>query len=312
MCSACPAHSIGLSPAQAQQRLQLGLESGQIVRKGVFFRASDSRSVKRYYCKNCKRHFSSATLSPAYRQIKRRLNSEVLKLKCSGVSQRQCARLLATTRRTVVRKLLFLSKVAVNLNEQLLDRELGQGKQPLAQVQFDEMEAFEHTKCKPLSIPMLVSPERFILGVGVCSMPAKGLLAGVSRRKYGPRDDDRQAAIAELFSRVRHRIVSDVEVLSDECPRYPKPIREWFPEGTHKTTKGRRGCIVGQGELKKTEFDPLFAFNHTAAMLRAHINRLFRKTWCTTKKPDRLLAHINLYVLYHNRRIAQQLAKRRT
>jgi hypothetical protein len=159
---------------------------------------------------------------------------------------------------------------------------------------------------------MVVSPERFILGVDVCSMPAKGLLASISRKKYGPRPDDRPAALADLFLRIRHRIAPDAELLSDQCPRYPKAVREAFPEARHKTTKGLRGCIVGQGELKKAGFDPLFAFNHTAAMLRAHVNRLFRKTWCTTKRPDRLRAHLNLYVLYHNRRIAWQLAKKRS
>jgi hypothetical protein len=60
---------------------------------------------------------------------------------------------------------------------------------------------------------------------------------------------------------------------------------------------------VGQGELKSGGFDPLFSFNHTAAMLRANINRLVRKTWCTTKRIDRLEAHIALYVQFHNREL---------
>ena len=76
--------------------------------------------------------------------------------------------------------------------------------------------------------------------------------------------------------------------------------REFFPEATHWTTRGRRGCVVGQGELKAGGFDPLFSLNHSFAMLRANINRLFRRTWNTTKKPERLALHIALYVLYHN------------
>ena len=65
-------------------------------------------------------------------------------------------------------------------------------------------------------------------------------------------------------------------------------------------TKGRRGCVVGQGELKAIGFDPIFAFNHTAAMLRANMNRLFRRTWCTTKTIRGLEDHLALYVKYHN------------
>ena len=58
--------------------------------------------------------------------------------------------------------------------------------------------------------------------------------------------------------------------------------------------------MTGQGELKKVVYDPIFSLNHTCAMLRANINRLVRKTWCTTKKPERLAMHITLYALYHN------------
>ena len=63
---------------------------------------------------------------------------------------------------------------------------------------------------------------------------------------------------------------------------------------------------MGQGELKKIGFDPLFDLNHTAAMIRANINRLFRRTWCTTKRADRLEAHLELYVQYHNRELIPQ------
>ncbi|MCB0350947.1 MAG: transposase, partial [Bdellovibrionales bacterium] len=71
----------------------------------------------------------------------------------------------------------------------------------------------------------------------------------------------------------------------------------------HLTTPGQRGCVAGQGELKKVAFDPLFSINHTFAMCRANINRLLRRTWCTTKRPDRLVAHLDLYVNFHNRRL---------
>jgi hypothetical protein len=58
--------------------------------------------------------------------------------------------------------------------------------------------------------------------------------------------------------------------------------------------------VVGQGELKKVGRDPLFSLNHTCAMLRANLNRLFRRTWCTTKRIDRLEAHLWIYVRFHN------------
>jgi hypothetical protein len=68
--------------------------------------------------------------------------------------------------------------------------------------------------------------------------------------------------------------------------------------------------VTGQGELKKTTHDPLFAINHTLAMLRANINRLIRRTWCTTKKPERLIDHLWIYIRYHNTLIEEQLVKK--
>ena len=57
---------------------------------------------------------------------------------------------------------------------------------------------------------------------------------------------------------------------------------------------GATAPASGQGELKKAGKDPLFCINHTFAMLRANINRLIRKTWCTTKDPA-MLMHCLLY-----------------
>ena len=89
-------------------------------------------------------------------------------------------------------------------------------------------------------------------------------------------------------------------VKSDQNPHYPKDLKKAFPHATHETHKGQRGSIVGQGELKKIRFDPLFSLNHTCAMTRANMNRLFRRTWCTTKIPERLVDHFAIYAVYHN------------
>jgi hypothetical protein len=61
---------------------------------------------------------------------------------------------------------------------------------------------------------------------------------------------------------------------------------------------------VGQGELKRGGFDPLFSLNHTAAMFRDRLKRLSRRTWCTTKRPDRLQLLLDLYAWYHNELLA--------
>ena len=76
-----------------------------------------------------------------------------------------------------------------------------------------------------------------------------------------------------------------------------------FPKADYKCHIGLKSAIAGQGELKKAWRDPLFAINHTFAMLRANINRLIRRTWCSTKKIPCLEDHLALYAWVHNSKL---------
>lgn len=181
--------------------------------------------------------------------------------------------LLRVNRKTVVRKFRFLAAQARIEHERWL-KELE--ATPLSFVQFDDLETSEHTKCKPLSVVLAVEPKsRKILGFQVSQMPAKGLLSRLALRKYGPRADLRSEGWNALFARLRSVVRPTADWLSDENPHYPRHLKSHHPEATHRTTPGRRGCIAGQGELKKVGFDPLFSLNHTCAMLRANLNRVF-------------------------------------
>jgi len=168
------------------------------------------------------------------------------------------------------------------------------------------METFEHSKLKPLSITLAVTKPRQILGAFVASMPAKGLLAKKAVEKYGRRKDERKKSLHALFKTLKPIVSKTALFQSDQNPHYPKVLTEHFPEATHLTVKGLRGCVVGQGELKATSWDPLFSLNHTAAMLRANMNRLFRRTWCTTKTPQGLRDHLALYIDFHNQLLVKQ------
>lgn len=215
------------------------------------------------------------------------------------MSQREVARVLLINRKTVVRKLLYWEKIGDN---SLLQK----SEVKATEVQFDDLETFEHTKCKPLSVTLMVEAKsRRILGFEVSQMPCKGKLAAISRKKYGHRRDHRAQGRAALFERVKSLIDPCARICSDSNPHYAKHVKEHFPNCTYETVKGARGTSTAQGEQKKIKWDPIFSLNHTCAMLRANVNRLFRKTWCTTKRPDRLKAHLSLYIYSHNLRISE-------
>lgn len=267
---------------------------------GHYWRKSDGRWIQRFRCLRCRKIFTRSTLSPQYRQKKRQKNILVSRAIYAGVSMREIARMLRLNKKTVVRKSNYLSAQAFGELEKQ-NRSLPRAME----VEFDELETFEHTKCKPVSVPLMVEAKtRRILLIDVAQMPAKGPLARISRKKYGYRADHRPTKIRALLERSRDLISENAHIRSDSNPVYPFLIKSTLPKALHQQILGGRGAITGQGELKKLKFDPIFSLNHTCAMFRAHLARLIRRTWNTTKKIDRLHGHLVIYAVEHNRRLA--------
>ena len=269
--------------------------AGMFIKKGNYRRKCDGKLVQRYGCKGCVKTFSAQTFHKNYRLHKPELSAPLSLLLVSGVSQRRAARNLQINRKTVASRVRKLGKEArfrleIGLRSHVLKGE----------IQMDEMESFEHTKMKPLSIPLAVDGTRTILGFAVVEMPAKGHLAARSRKKYGRRLDLRPQGFKSVLKGISHLIQHETEIRTDKKPAYGPWIKDVTSKGRHTTTKGRRGAIVGQGELKVGGFDPIFSLNHTAAMLRDNIGRLRRRTWCTTKNPRRLFDLISIYADFHN------------
>jgi transposase-like protein len=283
-----------------------GPKTSHVVRNGAYFRTSDSRTIRKYYCRCCQSYFSSVSQSPLRYQKKRRLNLIIQELSVSGVSQRRIALLLRINRKTVVRTLKLFAGVETKKQGEFLQENYTQT--PLSEVQFDDLETSIHTKCKPVSVTLAVDPAtRKILNFKVSVMPAKGLLASISRKKYGKRPDERPAGWDLLMKELKPYVSPTAVWTSDENPHYPAHLKRHHPLSTHQQIKGGRASDTGQGELKRLRFDPLFSLNHTCAMLRANMNRLFRRTWCTSKTIEGLKNHLTLYVAYHNRVLTKPL-----
>ncbi|MBX2885846.1 MAG: hypothetical protein KTR32_38170, partial [Granulosicoccus sp.] len=100
-----------------------------------------------------------------------------------------------------------------------------------------------------------------------------------------------------------------VFIESDEHKRYAAELRQALPKSTHKQYPSVRGSLTGQGELKRTGFDPLFTVDHTLGMLRDNIKRLTRRTWCTTKLAAVLADILAIYSYHHNTQLITNPAK---
>lgn len=273
-------------------------ESKEFVRKnGHFYRRCESRNIARFICLKCKKSFSHATGTLEYRQKKRRENLLLRNLLASSISLRRSSLILGISRTTVDRKFVYLAKKARLSQDEFLKSIRG----TVSEMQFDDLITTEHTKLKPVTVSVAVDKKRrFILGVEVGKIPAFGKLSHLSVKKYGTRRSEHQKTLEKLFKNISETLSKQVRIESDEHNLYPLVVKKYAPHAKHLRYKGGRGCVVGQGELKKLGYDPLFTLNHTCAMLRANINRLVRKTWCTNKKLEKLKMHLDIFVDFYN------------
>lgn len=203
------------------------------------------------------------------------------------------ARHLGVTRATIVRKFLYLAGLCRALNASELER-LG----IVERVQFDEMESFEHTRLKPLTVAIAMDEKSGnILSTCVAQIPAKGPLAAFSRKKYGWRPNHAPRARRSVLRVVA--AVSPKTIVTDSHSAYPALMGILLPEASHvRAPAEARKFRPDRG--RRNVADALFRLSHTEAKLRQDLSRLLRKSWVTTKLPQRLQAHLDLYVTYHN------------
>lgn len=218
----------------------------------------------------------------------------------SGSTQRRTAKLLNCSKTTVERKFLWLS-----LNYKLPG---SFESESILHLQIDEMETIEHTKLKPITIPICVSSQYQILGVAAGKIKAKGHLSEIALRKYGFREDEREKTLDSLLRKLKTKLPhAPLTITTDALPIYKTLIKQYFPETKHivvvaKELIKKKRELIYTAERKKV-FDPLFALNQRCAMLRADIRRLTRRSWCTTKNIENLQKHLELYQLYNNQQL---------
>lgn len=271
-------------------------------KKGFYLRSSDQRRIQRLKCRSCSIVISETYFSIDYRLRLREINQEVFYALCSGVSQRRCALMFRVKNHAIATRLVRFGLCAKNNLTEYRKTRL-----PATDILIDEMESIEHTKCKPLTMPVVVEAKsRKILALRVGKIAAKGPLAEISRKKYGFRKCERKKCLREVFDEIKVCVSPQARIRSDESHHYPGSLRDVFPMAVHETFKGRRPTSTGLGELKKGGFDPLFYINHTCAMFRCNLKTLARRTWCTPKRPDRLEDLMYLYAWFHNLRIDEK------
>jgi hypothetical protein len=207
------------------------------------------------------------------------------------------AKVMGVTRRTIVRKFLFMAWQA-RLEH---NRVVTSGELKTSWVQFDEMETFEHTRLKPLSIALAVRGKNGqILDAQVAEMNCKGHLASISQYKYGFRKDNRDIAREDVLTTVNACSREKILIITDKKTDYPAAVAKWVPNAEIQQVKRVERLSTKVTVDRKNENDAMFTLNYTASKIRHDMSRMMRKVWVTTKKADRLQAHLDLYIAYNN------------
>ena len=275
-------------------------QSQSFVKNGSYRRRSDNRKFQRFRCTHCHKNFSEQAFKPDFRLRRRNLDLLIFRLLAGGMAQREIARTVGVCRRSVACRVVRFGEYAKVKLKTYRDQ------MPKADlILFDEMETFEHTKCKPLTMPIAVEEKtRKILSFSVGKIAAKGHLAKISRKKYGPRPCQRKELLNSLIKELKTCCSQSPTIKTDLSHHYPSIIkRGWQGKAVHKTSKGRRGAVTGQGEMKKGGYAQLFFLNHTYAMIRDKVKCLSRKTWCTVKKIQKFECLVYIYIHFHNQRV---------
>lgn len=264
-------------------------------RIGFYITKWNHQPVPRYRCKTCSRGFSSHTFYSTYRQKRPDLNHKVFELYDAGMTQRRMAQVLRCNKNTIARKFWFLSLRAAEIHAIELT------KLRCEEIQFDEMESFEHTRLKPLNIPTAVSGDgKKIIHLGVGQMGYRGRLAHLAFKKYGPRTDtsrfSRETAL-KVIENVRPSVI-----VTDSKSQYQTEIASLLKGVHHLKVNNRKNkhLHVANPLRRKNVEDRMFWLNHIAARIRHDVSRMKRKVWTTTKEKSFLQAHLNLYIAYHN------------
>lgn len=93
------------------------------------------------------------------------------------MSQRKIARLARVNVKIVAARLVWQANLSREKNQHFVKQYIAHYG-PITTVQFDDLVTFEHTKYKPLSVPVaVVAGTRVPIAFGVASIPAFGHLA---------------------------------------------------------------------------------------------------------------------------------------
>jgi hypothetical protein len=269
---------------------------------GTYARHCDGREVQRFRCLECSRTFSSQSFRLDRGLQRPRLHLDLWAHFISKVTQRQSARMLGCSRKSVAHRLELLGDHCREYHVRHIAR-LAAGAGLEGKFLLDELETYEHSRrLQPVTVPVLIQRSSyFLVDLAAAPLPCRGQLNARDREKKAAREQllgkrrsgSRQAVegcLKTLSTLVRSKRSL---VLQTDCKhQYVESIRRVLgPKTVHLRTSSKD---------KRDYANPLFPINHTLAMLRDGLSRLVRRTWAASKLRARLEQHLWIWVCWRN------------
>jgi len=236
-----------------------------------------------------------ATFRFSYRQKKPLVDAPLMGLLCNGVSLRAAARLLVINRKTVFRKLSRIARHSRRLHQARLGSHQISGT-----FQLDELETFETNRFRPVTVPVLIEKRSyFLVATSTAPLRRKGRMTAAQIRRRaqierleGPRRSGSNFAVARCLAALARHATLPVVLESDRKPSYGLLAR--------RLLRGQLLHLTHDSRTRRDRANPLFAINHTNAMLRYCLARLRRRTWCVTRLRAWLQLALDLFAAWFN------------
>jgi hypothetical protein len=252
--------------------------------------------VPRFLCKGCRRTFSSQTFRVDYRDRRPECNELLLTYLFSGVGLRQCGRNLDLSVHAVQKKFRKLARHLRLLNRNLLTRLPGHRT-----FLFDEIESYEGSRIRPLTIPVLIDKESWLL-VDTRAAPIRRSARRGSKAHrrlvhyemvHGRRKDRGYECVRKSLGRLQQLLGGQRAVLrTDEKSSYATQCRRRFGQQVEHE--------CWSGAAPRTVLNPLQAINTTDSMLRDNNGRLRRRCWLVSKTRRGLEQQLAVFQAYRN------------
>jgi len=271
-------------------------------KRGSYPRKCDGRRVQRFHCIICQKGFSTQSFRLDYRLKLLRIQSQVFKLFCSKVTQRQSARIVEVDRKTIAHRLLLLSTHCRDFHQQQLLRVKQDGGLGNVIFQLDEMESFEgDRRICPVTIPVLIERNSyFVIHAESADLPARGHLTPFHKARkisyetlHGKRRSGSRKAVKNTLEKLNSFAFGIIDIQSDRKRTYKSLARQLFGDrlGMHHAISSADPRIPGS---------ILFPINQTLAMLRDGVSRLVRRSWGNAKKRFSIDRHLWIWMAWRN------------